>query len=82
MEPDKPPIEELQQFLEFQVPRLWAPEFGQLPLSLQRRKNILPSLQFTLMGPKLHVNTAKVSQPPASQPSNTTAFPFPVRDFF
>lgn len=56
----KPPIEELQQFLEFQVPRLWAPEFGQLPLSLQRRKNILPSLQFTLMGPKLHVNTAKV----------------------
>lgn len=60
MEPDKPPIEELQQFLEFQVPRHWAPEFGELPLCLQRRKNSLPSLQFTLMGPKLHVNTAKV----------------------
>lgn len=56
----KPPIEELQQFLEFQVPRQWAPEFGELPLCLQRRKNSLPSLQFTLMGPKLHVNTAKV----------------------
>ncbi|KAG2617613.1 MACPF domain-containing protein NSL1-like [Panicum virgatum] len=56
----KPPIEELQQFLEFQVPRHWAPEFGELPLCLQRRKNSLPSLQFTLMGPKLHVNTAKV----------------------
>lgn len=56
----KPPIEELQQFLEFQVPRHWAPEFGELPLCLHRRKNSLPSLQFTLMGPKLHVNTAKV----------------------
>ncbi|RLN01014.1 MACPF domain-containing protein NSL1-like [Panicum miliaceum] len=56
----KPPIEELQQFLEFQVPRHWAPEFGELPLCLQRRRNSLPSLQFTLMGPKLHVNTAKV----------------------
>ncbi|KAL6848965.1 hypothetical protein ACP4OV_021548 [Aristida adscensionis] len=58
----KPPIEDLQQFLEFQVPRHWAPEFGELPLALgpQRRKNSLPSLQFTLMGPKLHVNTAKV----------------------
>ncbi|XP_062232107.1 MACPF domain-containing protein NSL1-like [Phragmites australis] len=56
----KPPIEELQQFLEFQVPRHWAPEFGELPLGLQRKKNSLPSLQFTLMGPKLHVNTAKV----------------------
>jgi len=61
MEPDKPPIEELQQFLEFQVPRHWALEFGELPLCLQRRKNSLPSLQFTLMGPKLHVNTAKVA---------------------
>ncbi|TVU00563.1 hypothetical protein EJB05_54026, partial [Eragrostis curvula] len=56
----KPPIEELQQFLEFQVPRQWAPEFGELPLGLQRRKHSLPSLQFSLMGPKLHVNTAKV----------------------
>ncbi|KAK3134870.1 hypothetical protein QOZ80_5BG0411820 [Eleusine coracana subsp. coracana] len=56
----KPPIEDLQQFLEFQVPRNWAPEFGELPLGLQRRKTSLPSLQFTLMGPKLHVNTAKV----------------------
>ncbi|KAL6618810.1 hypothetical protein ACP70R_033949 [Stipagrostis hirtigluma subsp. patula] len=58
----KPPIEELQQFLEFQVPRRWAPEFGELPLALgpQRKKNSLPALQFTFMGPKLHVNTAKV----------------------
>jgi hypothetical protein len=61
---DKPPIEELQQFLEFQVPRSWAPEFGELPLSLQRRKKSLPSLQFKLMGPKLHVNTARVRAQP------------------
>ncbi|KAG8086377.1 hypothetical protein GUJ93_ZPchr0010g11169 [Zizania palustris] len=56
----KPPIEELQQFLEFQVPRQWAPEFGELPLALGlRKKNSLPSLQFNLMGPKLHITTAK-----------------------
>ncbi|XP_040379836.1 MACPF domain-containing protein NSL1-like [Oryza brachyantha] len=57
----KPPIEELQQFLEFQVPRQWAPEFGELPLALgpRKKKNSLPSLQFTLMGPKLQVTTAK-----------------------
>ncbi|KAF0926231.1 hypothetical protein E2562_022060 [Oryza meyeriana var. granulata] len=57
----KPPIEELQQFLEFQVPRQWAPEFGELPLALgpRKKKNSLPSLQFTLMGPKLHVTPAK-----------------------
>ncbi|VAH10793.1 unnamed protein product [Triticum turgidum subsp. durum] len=61
---DKPPIEELEQFLEFQVPRQWAPEFGELPLALgpqrKKKKDSLPSLQFTLMGPKLRVNTAKV----------------------
>uniref|UniRef100_A0ACD5TDX6 Uncharacterized protein n=1 Tax=Avena sativa TaxID=4498 RepID=A0ACD5TDX6_AVESA len=60
----KPPVEDLEQFLEFQVPRQWAPEFGELPLTLgpQRKKksNSMPSLQFTLMGPKLRVNTAKV----------------------
>uniref|UniRef100_A0A0E0HI10 MACPF domain-containing protein n=1 Tax=Oryza nivara TaxID=4536 RepID=A0A0E0HI10_ORYNI len=43
------------------VPRQWAPEFGELPLALgpRKKKNSLPSLQFTLMGPKLHVTTAK-----------------------
>ncbi|CAM0953967.1 unnamed protein product [Alopecurus aequalis] len=59
----KPPIEELEQFLEFQVPRQWAPEFGELPLTLgpqRKKRNTLPSLQFSFMGPKLRVNTAKV----------------------
>ncbi|KAL5989885.1 hypothetical protein ACLOJK_010780 [Asimina triloba] len=56
----KPPIDELHQFLEFQLPRQWAPVYSELPLGPHRRKSSLPSLQFTLMGPKLHVNTAQV----------------------
>ena len=52
---DKPPIEELHLFLEFQLPREWAPGFG-----CRHRKNKSPALQFSLMGPKLYVNTAKV----------------------
>ncbi|XP_078168415.1 MAC/Perforin domain-containing protein isoform X3 [Carex rostrata] len=55
----KPPIEELQQFLEFQLPRQWAPSYGDLPLGPQRKKHSLPSLQFSLMGPKLYVNTTQ-----------------------
>ncbi|KFK44710.1 hypothetical protein AALP_AA1G292900 [Arabis alpina] len=56
----KPPIEELHQFLEFQLPRQWAPVYGDLPLGLRRKKQSSPSLQFSLMGPKLYVNTSKV----------------------
>uniref|UniRef100_A0A5B6YGJ0 Putative MACPF domain-containing protein NSL1 n=1 Tax=Davidia involucrata TaxID=16924 RepID=A0A5B6YGJ0_DAVIN len=56
----KPPIEELLQFLEFQLPRQWAPVYGDLPLGHRRKKQVSPSLQFTFMGPKLYVNTAKV----------------------
>ncbi|KAM6559600.1 hypothetical protein CsatA_028839 [Cannabis sativa] len=56
----KPPIEELHQFLEFQLPRQWAPVYGDLPLTLRHRKLASPSLQFTFMGPKLYVNTMKV----------------------
>lgn len=56
----KPPIEELHQFLEFQLPRQWAPVFSDLPLGPQRRQQSTASLQFSLMGPKLYVNTALV----------------------
>ncbi|KAL1805621.1 hypothetical protein ACET3Z_028689 [Daucus carota] len=56
----KPPMEELQQFLEFQVPRQWAPAYGDLPLAPRRQKQASPSLKFTFMGPKLYVNTVKV----------------------
>lgn len=56
----KPPIEELHQFLEFQLPRQWAPVYGDLPLGLRHRKQVSPSLQFSFMGPKLYVNTTLV----------------------
>ncbi|KAL5575370.1 hypothetical protein UlMin_017069 [Ulmus minor] len=56
----KPPIEELHQFLEFQLPRQWAPVYGELPLSLKHRGRSSPSLQFSFFGPKLYVNTMKV----------------------
>ncbi|XP_054778026.1 MACPF domain-containing protein NSL1-like isoform X2 [Prosopis cineraria] len=58
----KPPIEELHQFLEYQLPRQWAPVYGDLPLGFGagHRRNMLPSLKFSLTGPKLYVNTAKV----------------------
>ncbi|KAF5448116.1 hypothetical protein F2P56_028679 [Juglans regia] len=56
----KPPIEELHQFLEFQLPRQWAPVFSDLPLGPQRKQKSSPSLQFSLMGPKLYVNTTPV----------------------
>lgn len=58
---DKPAIEELHQFLEFQLPRQWAPMYGDLPLGFghKYKKSMSPSLQFTLMGPKLYVNTMK-----------------------
>ncbi|KAG6528895.1 hypothetical protein ZIOFF_011087 [Zingiber officinale] len=56
---DKPPIEELRHFLEFQIPRQWAPAFGELPLGPQQKKH-LQSLQFTLMGPRLYVNNIQV----------------------
>ncbi|KAM5574363.1 hypothetical protein ABKV19_013705 [Rosa sericea] len=56
----KPPIEELHQFLEFQLPRQWAPVFSDLPLGPQRKHQSNTSLQFSLMGPKLYVNTSLV----------------------
>ncbi|KAL7002048.1 hypothetical protein U1Q18_003198 [Sarracenia purpurea var. burkii] len=56
----KPPLEELHQFLEFQLPRQWAPVFSELPLGPQRRQQSTASLQFSLMGPKLYVNTTPV----------------------
>lgn len=56
----KPPIEELHQFLEFQLPRQWAPVFSDLPLGPQRRQQSTASLQFSFLGPKLYVNTTPI----------------------
>ncbi|KAF9612097.1 hypothetical protein IFM89_038076 [Coptis chinensis] len=57
----KPAPEDLQYFLEFQVPRQWAPMFNELPLGPQRIKVSSPGLQFSFLGPKLHVNANQVS---------------------
>ncbi|KAJ1420007.1 Membrane attack complex component/perforin [Sesbania bispinosa] len=57
---DKPPIEELHQFLEFQLPRQWAPVFSELPLGPQWKQRSSASLQFSFLGPKLYVNTTQV----------------------
>ncbi|XP_077231876.1 MACPF domain-containing protein At4g24290-like [Tasmannia lanceolata] len=56
----KPSIGELYQFLEFQLPRLWAPVFSELSLGPQRKQPSSASLQFSFMGPKLYVNTIPV----------------------
>lgn len=53
--PDKPPIEDLQYFLDFQIARAWAPE-----QNLQRKEPVCPFLQFSLMGPKLYVSPDQV----------------------
>ncbi|XP_073053524.1 MACPF domain-containing protein At1g14780-like [Primulina eburnea] len=57
----KPPVEDLHYFLEFQVPRQWVPLFGELPLRHQRSKASYPLLQFSLLGPKVYVNTVQVT---------------------
>ncbi|KAK7282211.1 hypothetical protein RIF29_10826 [Crotalaria pallida] len=56
----KPPVDELHQFLEFQIPRQWAPVFGDLALGPERKPQNNASLQFSFMGPKLYVNTTPV----------------------
>ncbi|KAK1435319.1 hypothetical protein QVD17_01080 [Tagetes erecta] len=57
----KPALEDLQYFLEFQVPRQWAPLFCELPLRHQRKKTSCPRLQFNFLGPKIYVSTTQVS---------------------
>lgn len=57
----KPVPDDLQQFLEFQVPIQWAPMYNELPLGHQRKKVLCPSLQFSFMGPKIRVNPTQVS---------------------
>ncbi|KAK8522385.1 hypothetical protein V6N13_115355 [Hibiscus sabdariffa] len=56
----KPAIEELEQFLEFQLPREWAPVFKEFPRGPQHKKQSNSFLQFNLLGPKLYVNTIPV----------------------
>ncbi|XP_045802870.1 MACPF domain-containing protein CAD1 [Trifolium pratense] len=53
----KPPIEDLQYFLDFQITRVWAPEQN----NLQRKEPVCQSLQFSLMGPKLYISPDQVT---------------------
>ncbi|KAG1367782.1 putative MACPF domain-containing protein CAD1 [Cocos nucifera] len=55
----KPPIEELQYFLEFQIQRVWAPAPSSIP-GHQRKEPVCPSLQFSLMGPKLYISSEQI----------------------
>ncbi|RLN27972.1 hypothetical protein C2845_PM05G09780 [Panicum miliaceum] len=54
----KPPIEELHQFLEFQLPRQWTPVYSDLPLGPQRKRQSSASLPLSFMGPRLYVCTS------------------------
>lgn len=56
----KPPIEELQYFLEFQVTRVWAPIRENLP-GHDRKEPVCPYLQFSVMGQKLYISQEQVS---------------------
>lgn len=56
----KPQIEELRYFLEFQVPRVWAPVQDRFP-GQQRKEPVCPHLQFSMMGQKLYVSQEQVS---------------------
>lgn len=56
----KPPIEELRYFLEFQLPRVWAPIRDEHSRH-QRKEPVCPSLQFSLMGKKLYISQEQVS---------------------
>ncbi|GAB4856246.1 hypothetical protein Ancab_014173 [Ancistrocladus abbreviatus] len=56
----KPAIEELRYFLEFLIPRVWAPLQDKLP-GHQRKEPVCPSLQFSLIGHKLYVSQEQVS---------------------
>ncbi|XVF27424.1 hypothetical protein REPUB_Repub14bG0105600 [Reevesia pubescens] len=53
----KPPIEDLQYFLDFQIARVWAPEQS----TIQRKEPVCSSLQFSLMGPKLYISPDQVT---------------------
>ncbi|CAM6021048.1 unnamed protein product [Sphagnum balticum] len=57
----KPPIEELQYFLEFQIPTQWSTPESDLTLGQERKEPVCPVMQFSLMGPKLYISTTQVS---------------------
>ncbi|CAJ2676042.1 unnamed protein product [Trifolium pratense] len=58
----KPPMSDLPYFLDYQAHKLWAPVHNDLPLGPSTNITTLsPFLTLNLMGPKLYVNTDKVT---------------------
>ncbi|KAI7725320.1 hypothetical protein M8C21_029668 [Ambrosia artemisiifolia] len=58
----KPPIADLEYFLDFQAHKVWAPVHNELSLGPTTNRAIrTPALNFNLMGPKLYVNTTQVT---------------------
>ncbi|XP_027920579.1 MACPF domain-containing protein At4g24290-like isoform X2 [Vigna unguiculata] len=56
----KPPIEDLHQFCEFQLPRQWAPVLSEIRLGSRSKNQENTCLRFSILGPKLYVNTIPV----------------------
>jgi hypothetical protein len=56
----KPPIEELECFLEFQIARQWSPPAFEMTVGPQRKESTLPVLQFSCLGSKLFISGRQV----------------------
>ncbi|KAJ1405007.1 Membrane attack complex component/perforin [Sesbania bispinosa] len=56
----KPPIEDLHQFFEFQLPRQWAPVLSEIRLGSHWKHQVNTWLRFSFLGPKLYINTIPV----------------------
>ncbi|XVF45926.1 hypothetical protein PTKIN_Ptkin02bG0247100 [Pterospermum kingtungense] len=56
----KPPLEDLQMFLEFRIFKQWSPVFGEFSHASQQKRQSNSFLQFKFLGPKLYVNTIPV----------------------
>ncbi|CAE5957508.1 unnamed protein product [Arabidopsis arenosa] len=58
----KPPLMDLQYFLDFSGPRTWAPVHNDLPFgAAPNMASAYPALHINFMGPKLYVNTTPVT---------------------
>ncbi|XP_027340118.1 MACPF domain-containing protein At4g24290-like [Abrus precatorius] len=56
----KPPIEDLHEFFEFQLPRQWAPVLSEIRLGSHWKHQVNTWLRFSILGPKLYINTIPV----------------------
>ncbi|KAI4343505.1 hypothetical protein L6164_010844 [Bauhinia variegata] len=56
----KPPVEDLHQFFEFQLPRHWAPVLNEIRLGSHWKHQANSWLRFSVLGPKLYINTIPV----------------------